>query len=81
VVNLAAALHISGYRNVIAVLDVVSGTLASLVSIDVYQCLTAERGYLRSEGSAQALRSALLKVLARSPETFIRCSSFVHIGP
>jgi CHAT domain-containing protein/tetratricopeptide (TPR) repeat protein len=81
VVTLAAAFHIAGYQNVIAVLDVVSDLVASQVSIDVYQRLTDGRGYLRPEGSAQALRSALLSVLSQSDELFVNCSAFIHIGP
>jgi tetratricopeptide (TPR) repeat protein len=81
VVTLGAAVHISGYRNVIAVLGVVSDDLAAEVSIDFYQRLISGRGYAYSESSAQALRSALLAVLARSPELFVSCSAFVHIGP
>lgn len=81
VVTLAAAFHIAGYQNVIAVLDVVSDLVASQVSIDVYQRLTDGRGYLRPEGSAQALHSALLNVLSQSGELFVNCSAFIHIGP
>jgi hypothetical protein len=81
VVTLAAAFHIAGYQNVIAVLDVVSDLAASQVSIDVYQRLTDGRGYLRPEGSAQALHSALLSVLSQSDELFVDCSAFIHIGP
>ena len=81
VVTLAAAFHIAGYQNVIAVLDIVFDAIAYQVSIDVYQRLTDGRGYLRPEGSAQALHSALLKVLSQSGERLVNCSAFIHIGP
>jgi hypothetical protein len=81
VVTLAASIHVSGYRNVIAALGVVPDREAAIVDVDVYRRLISSRGYVRAEGSAQALHAALRGLLSVSPDNFLSCSAFIHIGP
>jgi CHAT domain-containing protein len=81
VVTLAAAVHVCGYRNVIAVLAAVTDAIARRVGIEVYRRMITSDGQLNAARSAQALHSALLDLLDRYPDTYALIAPFVHIGP
>ena len=81
VVTLAAAFHVCGFRSVIAALSVVTDRAAADVGIGVYQRLILPHGYLRAEGSGQALHGTLRAVRDRNPSAFPWYAAFIHIGP
>jgi tetratricopeptide (TPR) repeat protein len=81
VVTLAAAFHVCGFRNVIAVLTVIDDRRAADVGVGVYRRLFLPHGYLRAENLAQALHGALRDIRDRNPSAFPWYAAFIHIGP
>ena len=79
--TLASALHIAGYRNVIAVLGELPDYLAARLSDLFYRYLVDSRGRIRPELSADALHRALLDLTERYPERYVLISGVIHIGP
>jgi CHAT domain len=79
-ITLAAALHHTGYRHVIATLWSVSDTEAAQVADDVYSALVHDGGP-RADGAALALHRAVRQLRDRFRGTPSAWTPFAHIGP
>jgi hypothetical protein len=79
-ISLAAALHYTGYRHVIAALWSVYDEAATEVAEHVYRELTADRQLVPAR-SAHALHSAVQSLRAATPQQPSRWIPFIHIGP
>lgn len=84
-ITLASALQLAGYQHVIATLWRISGITASDVARRVYeQLLTHTEGMtaLDADAAAAALRTAILTLLAESPEIPpLYWAAYIHTGP
>ncbi len=78
-ISLAAALHYTGYRHVIATLWSVYDQAATEVAEHVYRELTADRQLVPAR-SAHALHSAVQSLRAAKPQQPSRWIPFIHIG-
>ncbi|MFI5911989.1 CHAT domain-containing protein [Dactylosporangium sp. NPDC051541] len=79
-ITLAAALHFTGFRHVIATLWSVGDRTAAEVAAAVYQDLAAG-GTLHPDRSAIALHRAVRALRRRSGRDLAAWIPFVHIGP
>lgn len=79
-ISLAAALHYTGYKHVIATLWSVYDEAATEVAEHVYRELAAD-GQLVPERSAHAVHSAVQSLRAANPRQPSRWIPFIHIGP
>ncbi|MFF5225065.1 CHAT domain-containing protein [Dactylosporangium sp. NPDC000521] len=80
VVTLAAALHYSGWRHVVATLWSVWADAAADITCDLYTHAAAG-GRLRPDATALALHEAIRHDREHSPDHPTRWAPFVHIGP
>jgi tetratricopeptide (TPR) repeat protein len=78
-IHLAGAMHVAGYRHVIATQWFISDTHAPDVARDVYQILGAQRG--RADHAADALHHAIRAMRVRHPDQPEIWAPYVHIGP
>jgi CHAT domain-containing protein len=79
-ITLAAALHYTGYRHVIATLWSVWDEEAAQVARDVYQAVAPD-GVLHADDAAAALHSAVRKLRADRRERPSVWTPFAHTGP
>ncbi|OEJ28917.1 hypothetical protein AS594_35340 [Streptomyces agglomeratus] len=79
-ITLAAALHYTGYRHVIAALWSVDDETAARVFSAVYRDVTTG-GRLRSEAAAPALHRAVRALRDDAPDEPRLWTPFTHIGP
>ena len=79
-ITLAAALHYTGYRHVIATLWSVWDAEAARVARDVYQAL-APAGVLDADGAAAALHHAVRGLRAERRDRPSVWTPFAHTGP
>lgn len=79
-VTLAAALHYTGYRHVIATLWSVWDEEAAQVSVDVYRAVVRD-GVLHADGAAEALHRAVRRLRDRMPDRPSAWTPFAHTGP
>jgi CHAT domain-containing protein len=79
-ITLAAALHFTGFRHVIATLWSVGDRTSADVAAAVYADLAAG-GVLHAGRSAEALHHAVRDLRARSGDDLTTWMPFVHIGP
>jgi hypothetical protein len=79
-ITLAAALHYTGYRHVIATLWSVHDKQAAEVAREVYQAITHD-GMLHADDAAEALHHAVRKLRARRREWPSMWTPFAHTGP
>lgn len=68
----AVALHVAGFRNVVAVMDIVTDEASVRVARSFYERLT------RGQTAARALNYALRELSTRSRRS---TAQFFHIGP
>jgi CHAT domain-containing protein len=79
-ITLAAALHYTGYRHVIATLWSVWDAEAAQVAEDVYNALVSD-GELQAAGAARALHDAVNRLRAGHPDRPSVWTPFAHTGP
>lgn len=79
-ITLAAALHYTGYRHVIATLWSVWDDEAAQIAEEVYERI-APGGVLRAESSAEALHHAVRRLRAARRDRPSAWTPFSHIGP
>lgn len=79
-ITLAAALHFTGYRHVIATLWSVWDQQAAQVATDVYQAMVPE-GVLRADRAARALHHAVRRLRAEARDRPSVWTPFAHTGP
>ncbi|MFF2517677.1 CHAT domain-containing protein [Streptomyces sp. NPDC058086] len=80
VITLAAALHYTGYRHVVAALWSVDDETSANVFRAVYGDITAD-GRLRPDGAATALHHALRALRDETPDEPRLWAPFTHTGP
>jgi tetratricopeptide (TPR) repeat protein len=84
-ITLATALQLAGYQHVIATLWQISGITATDVARHVYDQLVDHTGgatVINAEATAAALRTAILTLLAESPEIPpLYWAAYIHTGP
>ena len=84
-ITLATALQLAGYQHVIATLWQISGITATDVARHVYDKLIDHAGGttdIKAEAAAAALRTAILTLLAESPEIPpLYWAAYIHTGP
>lgn len=80
VITLAAALHYTGYRHVVAALWSVHDTTTSAIFAAVYARLGRDGG-LSAEHAAAALHRAVLAARERHPNAPRQWAPFTHTGP
>jgi CHAT domain-containing protein len=79
-IALAAALHYTGYRHVIATLWSVWDAEAAQVAKDVYQAVVPD-GILHADGAAEALHHAVRRLRAERRDRPSVWTPFAHTGP
>jgi len=79
-ITLAAALHYTGYRHVIATLWSVWDDDAAQVAEDVYTAMVSD-GVLHGERAAEALHHAVRSLRAAKPGQLSVWTPFAHTGP
>jgi hypothetical protein len=79
-ITVAAALHYTGYRQVIATLWSVWDETAADVTEAVYRTMTRD-GALHPEGAASALHEAVRELRRRHPDRPSVWTPFIHLGP
>jgi CHAT domain len=79
-ITLAAALHYTGYRHVIATLWSVCDEEAAQVATDVYRAVAPD-GVLRADGAARALHHAVRTLRAEKRDRPSVWTPFAHTGP
>jgi tetratricopeptide (TPR) repeat protein len=79
-ISLAAALHYTGYRHVIATLWSVDDDAAAEIAEHVYGDLIADGRFVPA-GSARALHSAVQRLRGATPRKPSRWIPFIHTGP
>jgi CHAT domain-containing protein len=79
-ITLAAALHYTGYRHVIATLWTVRDAAAARVAADVYEGLT-QYGAPRADDAAAALHRAVRRLRERHRDRPSVWTPFAHTGP
>jgi hypothetical protein len=79
-ITLAAALHYTGYRHVVATLWSVWDEEAAQVAEEVYRAVAAD-GVLRADRSAEALHHAVRRLRAKQPDRPSVWTPFAHTGP
>lgn len=79
-ITLAAALHYTGYRHVVASLWSVEETAAAKVFAAVYSTII-QQGHLRSDDAALALHNAVRSARDAAAEEPRLWTPFIHIGP
>jgi hypothetical protein len=79
-ITLAAALHYTGYRHVIATLWSVWDAEAAQVADDVYRTIAPD-GVLHADGAAAALHHAVRRLRAEREDQPSVWTPFAHIGP
>ena len=79
-IALAAALHYTGYRHVIATLWSVWDAEAAQVARDVYEAVVPD-GVLHADGAAEALHHAVRRLRAERRDRPSVWTPFAHTGP
>ena len=79
-ITLAAALHYTGYRHVVAALWSVDNRTSSEIFARLYQMIAAD-GRLTPERSPAALHRVVCELRNRNPEWPHRWTPFAHTGP
>lgn len=79
-ITLAAALHFTGYRHVVASLWSIEDTVSSAVFGELYRQLVQD-GIMNAEGSALAVHQAIREQREVSPLEPLDWAPFVHLGP
>ena len=80
VITLAAALHYTGYRHVIAALWSVDNNASAEVFSSLYQAIAAD-GRLDPDRAPAALHAVVRRMRNRWPDWPHRWTPFAHIGP
>ncbi|MEU8080742.1 CHAT domain-containing protein [Catellatospora citrea] len=79
VVSLAAAMHYTGWRQVVATLWWVWDDAASMIMSDLYRHITSD-GTIRTQEAARALNQAVREHRTAYPRQPTRWAPFIHIG-
>lgn len=79
-VNIAAAMHYTGWRQVIGTLWTVADEAAPVIAANVYAKMTRD-GRFDPSNSARALHAAVRALRDADPAHTARWARFIHVGP